>query len=107
MRRRAFVVFILGMAVLSFYFIKQPVETSIEKLDELELNTRLIVSGRVTSEKVIYLGTNLLEIDNFIQVVCTSCREKLLGKNIKVIGRVSNYKGKKQITAEKIILALP
>lgn len=103
MRRWAFVIFVLGifiMFVLGEYYIFE-IEGG-EGLESLEINSRVRVSGEVISERVIYQGTRLLELDNGINVLC-ECKENLLTKKLFVVGKVSEYDGRKQIIAEEVL----
>ncbi|MFH1802246.1 MAG: hypothetical protein ABH864_02220 [archaeon] len=103
MRRWAFVVFVVGMFVLMLMFntgFKQ-VEND-EALQSLEVNVRVETSGEVVSERIIYPGTKLLNMGNGIDVVFSG-EGNFLGKEVSVVGRVSEYAGRKQVTAEEVL----
>ncbi len=102
MRRLAFVVVIVGMFVLLLLLNLEP-ETveSLEDLEGLEINTRVVVSGEVVSERVLYLGKRLLVLENGIELVC-SCSGGFIGREVFVEGVVSEYGGKKQVEVLEI-----
>ena len=75
-----------------------------EDVGSLELNTRISISGQVVAERIIYEGTKILELDNGIIILC-ECNENFKDREIKVVGRVSDYDGKRQIVAEEVSLS--
>jgi len=97
----AFVVFILGMFLLFFYLQYLPTEVS--DISGKILNSRVVISGKVVSERIIYSGTRLLEIEGGIVVLC-ECDNSFLGKNVRVVGKIKEYNGKRQVLAEEVIL---
>ena len=56
--------------------------------------------GRVISIKD-YSGFKIIKLDNNQTITCGSCQVKL-NQTIQVQGRVAEYKGQKQISANKI-----
>ena len=100
MRRWAFVIFIVGIFLMFVFLNLSPVETN--EIANLELNTLVSVSGEVVGERIIYAGTRILELDNGVVVLC-ECGESFKGKEIKVVGRVSDYEGTRQVVAEEIL----
>jgi hypothetical protein len=102
MRRWAFIVVIAGMFVLALLFCR-PVKIieSAEELNELEDNTFVGISGEVVSERVIYGTTKIYELDCGVELVYDGI-EKLDGERVFVVGKVSEYDGKKQITVEQL-----
>jgi hypothetical protein len=103
MRRWAFIIFVAGV-FLMFVFANLPPEqiSSASDLYSLELNTRISIFGKVTNERIIYPGTRLLDLDNGITVLC-ECEEDFADKEINVVGKISDYEGKRQIVAEEIL----
>jgi hypothetical protein len=103
MRKMAFVIFVIGIFLMFILTNLSPKEIkNAEDLEFLELNTRIVVSGEVVSERIIYDGTRLLELDNNVMVLC-ECDRGFKGKDIRVIGKVSDYDGKKQVIAEEVL----
>ena len=96
MRRFAFVIVILGMFVLVLLLSKGAIGIdSYEELEKLEINERVIVSGVVVSERVIF-EDRLLELDNGLELVC-ECEGGFKGNKVEVVGVVEEYRGRKQI----------
>ena len=63
MRRWAFIVAILGMFVLALMLNRSPISVeNYSDLEVLEVNTRVSVSGKVVSERVLYEGKKLIEL---------------------------------------------
>ncbi|MBS3077092.1 hypothetical protein J4233_02360 [Candidatus Pacearchaeota archaeon] len=103
MRRLAFAVFVVGMFLMFVLVNLSPEEIDdIEEIELLELNTRISVSGEVVKERIIYEGTRILEFDNGVVVLC-ECDGSFKGKDVKIIGKVSDYEGERQIVAEEIL----
>lgn len=102
MRRWAFIIAILGMFVLAL-LMNLPVREvdSYEEISGLEINTRVKISGEITSERVIYEDEKLLTLDNGVDLIYQG-GGGFNGEEVEVIGLVSEYEGKKQITVEKI-----
>jgi len=102
MRRFAFVVAVLGMLVLVFLLIGDPEEIlDYGDLEDLEVNERIVVSGKVESERFIFRGSKLLILEEGIEVIC-ECVGDYEGKEIVVEGIVSEFEGEKQVSALKI-----
>ena len=97
MRRFAFVIMILGMFVL-FWFMGSDGEEieSYEDLENLEINQKVFLEGRIISERIIYSGTKLIILDSGIELVC-ECVGNFIGEDVFVEGVVEEYKGKKQV----------
>jgi hypothetical protein len=97
MRRWAFVVMIVGMFVLFLLLEKGPIAVeSYSDLEELEINERVSFEGRVIEERIIYEDTKLFELENGIELIC-ECLDNFEGKEIKVIGIVEEYNGRRQV----------
>lgn len=99
MRKWAFILFIVGMFVLFVFLMRGARE--IESFEGLEINEKVLVSGLVVEERVLYEGTKLFELENGMELVC-ECNEQLEGKEIEAEGVVSEYEGKKQLTVLRI-----
>ena len=103
MRRWAFAVMVFGMFVLLLMLNMKPKEIgSYEDMEQLEINTRVSVTGKVIEERVIYEDSKLLELENGIELVC-ECSGFFEDEEVEVIGVVSEYEGKKQIDVLEII----
>ncbi|MFH1290467.1 MAG: hypothetical protein ABIH92_03600 [Nanoarchaeota archaeon] len=102
MRKWAFIVAILGMFVMVLFLNLEPEKVEdYSDLEELELNTRVSVMGKVVSERLIYGRTELLVLDNGIDLVFEGVGN-FENEEIEVVGVVSEYNEKKQVTVEKI-----
>lgn len=87
----------LGLGTLSIIIFKSPVEIdSAETLDSFEINTKVELDGKVERERV-FEDFKVLVVEG-IEIIC-DCEEYYLGKQIKIIGLIDEYNGKKQIKA--------
>ncbi|MBU0466409.1 MAG: DUF4131 domain-containing protein [Nanoarchaeota archaeon] len=106
MRRWAFIIAIVGMFVLLLLLSQKPVELeSYDGLEELEINERVYVTGKVVEEKVIYGERKVLVLDvddGEIDLVFEGFGS-FKGEEIEVVGKVGEYEGKKQIEVERIL----
>lgn len=103
MRRWAFIVFIFGMFVLALLFYLPVKKIEDGNLSGNDINERVEVSGEVVSQRVLYGETSLLVLDNGFEILYEG--EGLFnGREIRVVGRISEYKSKKQISAEDVFL---
>ena len=68
--------------------------SSVDELDELELKTRVFISGVVDGERE-FGEFRILEV-NGVTLTC-ECPGKYLGKDINVMGIVGEFNGKKQV----------
>ena len=102
MRRWAFVIAILGMMAMLF-LINLPAQevASYEDIADLEVNTRVRVAGEIVGERIIYGNEKLLSLDKGIEMVYYG-DGRFNGESVEVVGLVSEYNGKKQMTIEKI-----
>jgi hypothetical protein len=98
MRRWAFVVAILGMFVLLFFLSYG--EKEVDSLEGLEINQRVLVGGTVVEERAIS-GGRILRLENGIEVVC-ECVGSFKGREVSVIGIVSEFEGEKQVDVLRI-----
>ncbi len=96
-------VFVVGVFTMFVLMNLSPKEISESReIEKLELNSRVSISGEVVSEKVIYEGTKILELGSGIIVLC-ECDGSFKGKEIKVVGKILDYEGTRQIVAEEIL----
>jgi DNA replicative helicase MCM subunit Mcm2 (Cdc46/Mcm family) len=96
----------LGIFLLFFLssVIKEK-ELTICKINETKLNTLVEIEGFVSNERMISDKSKILTLKQGNCSIEVLVQTKIFfdDKNIKVIGKVSTYQNKKQITAEKII----
>ena len=103
MRRFAFVIAIVGLFLLALLLNQKPKEVSdYEGLRNFEINSKVIVEGRVVSEKLIYDGNKILTLDNGLELIC-ECSENFKGKIVEVVGIVEEYNDKKQIRVLRLL----
>jgi hypothetical protein len=108
MRRWAFVIAILGMAIMLF-LMNLPAREVVdyEGIADLEVNTRVQISGEVINERIIYGDEKLLVLGNGtggeLELVYQG-DGRFNEKKIEAVGFVSEYDGKKQITVERIMV---
>lgn len=105
MRRIAFITGICGMLVLALLLSYSRVNEvdSAEDLTALVENTRVSLIGWVVEERMLYEGTRLFVFENGVEAVC-SCGGGVEGTQVEILGVVSEYEGKKQVTVEKIYI---
>src|SRR3989338_9555344 len=103
MRQWAFVISIVGMFVLILLFLRSGVVVEdYEGLSDLEVNTKVVFSGKVISERVLSGGkTRIMEIEKNITAVC-DCDRGFKGKNVKIEGIVEEFNGEKQVRVLRI-----
>jgi len=102
MRRFAFVIAITGLFFLLVMINIGAKEIfSYEELYELEVNTKVVVSGRVVDERVIFEGTKIFVLRGGIELIC-DCLVNLEGEDVNVEGIVEEYEGKKQVRVLRI-----
>ncbi len=103
MRRRAFIVVVLGMFILALMLNFNVKEiNNYDDLKKLEINQKVFLRGKVVSERAIVKG-KLFVLDNEIELVC-ECLENLVDKEIEVEGAVSEFDEKKQVSVLKILV---
>ena len=92
-----FGIFILGLLMI----IIKPVEIdNLKDLDNLEINTKVEIEGKVVEERVLYEGTKLIKI-NDLEVIC-ECSKSFKGEEIRIEGMVEKFDGKKQVRALRV-----
>ncbi len=103
-RRWAFVGAIIGIFVLLLIMVLGGEErvASLKEIEELEINTKVIIIGGVVSERKFGEGV-MLELDNGIEVLCDSCDFNLEGEEIEVMGKVYDFYGEKRVLAYRIV----
>lgn len=103
LRKYAFIVAILGIAVLLGLLILSPKELdSSDELDSMEINEKVVLEGKVESERD-FGDFRILSV-NSIEIVC-ECgdEESYLDKKVKIIGLVEEFNEKKQVRVLRII----
>ena len=105
MRRLAFAITIIGIFVLIILLnLSSPlVVDSSSSLSKLVDNSKVQVTGRVISERILYEDTNLLKLDNNIEVLCQAC-PTYINRTLQVIGTSETYINRTQVTALKITI---
>ncbi len=103
MRRRAFLAAMCGLFILALLltYCKTHEVRDYAELENLEVNAKVSLTGKVVEERVIYQGTKVLELGNGIELVC-ECAENFEDAEIVVGGIVSEYDGKRQVTVQRI-----
>ena len=86
----------LGLVGLMSFDVRE-----VDKLDGLEINQRIVLTGRVISERVIYSDEKLLVLDKNITLICSGCGS-YLNSEIMVEGVVEEYEGEKQVRVLRI-----
>jgi len=99
MRRWAFIIVVLGMFFLGFMLVQEgKVVSSLEELEDLEVNQKVVIEGEIIESRLLYGNTRLLKLDSGIELIC----ECSFSGSVKVDGIVSEYEGKKQVEVLKI-----
>ncbi|MEM3405571.1 MAG: hypothetical protein QW117_01190 [Candidatus Pacearchaeota archaeon] len=96
---------IFGLLIL-FYIQEKtfPKVINICEIEKLKENEYVSVYGKVIEERELAKNFYLLILENSsckLEIIC-NCKN-FTNKNIEVIGKISYYKNKTQINAEKII----
>ena len=101
MRRWAFIIAILGMFVLLVLMNFSGKEIgSYSELEELEINQKVYLSGKVVSERAA--GEKIiLTLDKNITLIC-DCDWSFKDKEISVVGIVGEYENRKQVQVLRI-----
>jgi hypothetical protein len=101
LRRVSFILLILGLFGLFVFALKDQVEINgLVELEELELNTKVMIKGIVENERD-FGEFRILNI-NGIEVVC-KCYGKFKGFEVEVIGFIEEYESLKQIRVLEIL----
>jgi len=105
LRKYAFIVSILGIAVLLGLLILSPRELgSLEELDNIEINEKVVLEGKVESERD-FGDFKVLSIRG-IEIVCECGGEddgSYLNKEVKIIGLVEEFRDKRQVRVLRIV----
>lgn len=101
----ALIIALLGIGLLASYMAFAGFEEieDYSDLEELELNSKVILRGVVESER-IFDDFSIFSV-NGINVIC-DCTGKFAGFEVKIEGLVTEYNGKKQIEAIEISILL-
>ena len=100
LRKLGFILAVIGIAILLSLLLFKPKEiSSIENINNLTINSKVLLKGLVESER---------DFGNFkiwgikgIEVVC-DCKESYLDKEVEVIGVVEEFNDKKQVRVLKV-----
>lgn len=93
------IISLLGtLILLSIMFLIPP--KTISNCDELKLNELVQTQGKITSIKSIE-SFLVIRLDNNLTLTCDNCRLKQ-NQSIIAEGKVSDYRGELQITADRI-----
>jgi len=104
LRKYAFIVAILGIAVLLGLLILSPRELgSLDELDSIGINEKVVLEGKVESERE-FGDFKVLSVRG-IEIVC-ECGgeddESYLDKEVKIIGLVEEFNDRKQVRVLRI-----
>ncbi len=91
-------IFVLELLMLS---LKAVEINDVKELDNLEINSKVVVEGKVVNERILYLGSKLIVLDNGVEIICEDS-ESFKGKRIRVEGLIDEFNNKKQIGALRI-----
>jgi hypothetical protein len=102
MKKLSFGIALAGIFILGLLMFKLKVVevNSFDDLEELEINTKVELEGRVIEERALYEGTKMFIIGD-IEVIC-ECLESFKGKEIRITGMIEEFNGKKQVRALRI-----
>ena len=87
----------LGLVGLMSFDVRE-----VDKLDGLEINQRIVLTGKIVSERIIYSDEKLLVLDKNITLICSGCGS-YLNSEIMVEGVVEEYEGEKQVRVLKVL----
>ena len=100
LRKISFIVVILGLAFLFYLLMMSPKEiNSLDELDSLEINEKVIFKGIVDSQRD-FGDFRILVVDG-IKVVC-NCVDSYIGREVEVEGFIDEFNDKKQVRASRI-----
>ena len=109
LRKYAFIVAILGIAFLLGLLILSPKELgSLDELDSMEINEKVMLKGKVGSERDFgdfrIWKLSVIEGDTEIdfEVIC-DCKESYLGREIEIVGLVSEFNGERQVRVLRVL----
>ena len=103
MRRIAFIIMILGICFLAFLINSDGIYVnSIEDLKVFEINQKVLLSGKVVSERFLYDDVKLLVLESGVGLVCTCGFKNFLDLEVEVEGVISEFEGKRQVEVLKI-----
>ena len=70
-------------------------------LQNLPENTKIQTQGKLISERTLNENTNLMKLDNDIEIICINC-PKYLNQTIKLTGIIEKYQNRTQIKLLRI-----
>ena len=92
-----FGIFVLGMLMFK---IKAVDIKNLKDIERLEINTKVKLEGKVIEERILFEGTKLIKIRD-LEIIC-ECRRSFKGNEIRVVGLVEEFDGKRQVRALRI-----
>ena len=99
-KKLALLISIFGTFFLLFSLNSEPKTIdSLESLEDFEINEKVSISGVVLDERV-YGDFKIIKISG-IEIIC-SCKGSYLNEKVEVIGVITEFNNKRQITALKI-----
>jgi len=103
MRKLTFILVLLGIFALFILLnLQKPLEiTSPSQLSNLEINQKVLISGKVVSES-LQGSTRLLKFNNSLEV-CIKSPISYVNRTLTLIGITSKYLNKTEIQALRII----
>jgi hypothetical protein len=101
LRKVSFIIAFIGVCILLVFFTLPSKEFG--NLEELRDNEKVTLTGKVVSERDFedfrIFSLNRYEID----LVCDGC-ESYFGEDVRVLGVINEYEGKKQVRVLEIIV---
>ncbi len=98
MKKLALLIALCGLLLLSVLMVygKETRVDNYEGLETLELNSKVIVSGKIISERVVRNDFRIVILDNGLEAVC-DCEQSLKTKEVIIEGLVEEFNGKRQV----------
>ena len=105
MRKLAFIISIFGIfvLVLVMFFSGEIKVEDVEDLDELEVNSKVIVDGKIVGERNFGEGVKF-ELDNGLFVLCDNCGVGFIGRKVEVYGAVEDVYGEKMVGVLRMVV---
>ena len=103
MRRVSLIVAVIGIFIIVGIMVFSENYTIIQDQEDLEsliINEKVVVNGRVDSERILE-DFRILRIKD-IEVVC-DCSRGFFGENVKIYGVVGEFDAKKQVEALRVV----
>ena len=102
MKNWAFVIMAVGFFTLALVMeFSQSVISSGSEIENLPDNSKVLIRGKVVSEKYTSDAVKTFVLDNALKVDCR-CGEEYLNKSVEIEGVVDEYNGRKEILVLRI-----